>query len=209
MQNKLARNPRQVRRTVKTYFAYQFFTPTIFATHGAVAAGKIGVTLNLLSVIGAVSLSWMHTKTAPFGTLVSNRDYETLDRKYRATFWQSTFIFAAGCCALMSGLWLAGLLGYPLAERFASWPVMIVFMIAVGLNHSVFNRTIYLRAYKSEPFYLLHLVNGLAVAAMLAWFAPRVALFDLSLIYCLGSSLPVALVTVVAFHRFRRTAQTA
>jgi hypothetical protein len=194
---------------ISGYFAYQFFTPAIFAARGAEEAGRVGVTLNLLTVIGAVSLAWMQTKTAPFGTLVANRDYETLDRRYRTTFWQSTFIFAAGCAALLVGSLGLDRLGYPIVDRLAPFPVMMVFMIAVGLNHSVFNRTIYLRAYKSEPFYLLHLVNGIAVAAMVAVFAARVSLYELSLIYCIGSSVPVALITVFVFRRFRRIAQTA
>ncbi len=194
---------------ISGYFAYQFFTPAVFAAKGADAAGKVGVTLNLLSVIGAVSLSWMQTKTAPFGALVANRDFETLDHRYRVTFWQSTFIYAFGCFGLLAVLWLAGWYGHPFALRFAPFPVMIVFMIAVGLNHSVFNRSIYLRAYKSEPFYALHLVNGILVGAMLYTLAKRVELFDLSLIYCLGSSVPVALITVFIFRRLRRVAQAA
>ena len=189
---------------VSGYFAYQFFTPTIFATHGAVTAGKIGATLNLLSVIGAVSLSWMHTKTATFGTLVANRDYQTLDLKYKTTFWQSTFIYIIGCAALLFGLWLFARLGYPLADRFASWSVMSVFMLAIGLNHSVFNRTVYLRACKLEPFYLLHLVNGSLVTAMLVYLTARVSMLQLSLIYCIGSSIPVAALSMIIFRKVSR-----
>jgi hypothetical protein len=189
---------------VSGYFAYQFFTPTIFATHGPVTAGKIGVTLNILSVIGAVSLAWMHTKTAPFGTLVANRDYQTLDLKYKTTFWQSTFIYIIGCAALLFGLWLFARLGYPFADRFASWSVMSVFMLSIGLNHSVFNRTIYLRACKLEPFYLLHLANGILVAAMLIYFTARVSMLQLSLIYCIGSSIPVAVLSMIIFRKVSR-----
>lgn len=47
---------------ISGYLIYQLFTPVIFATGGAIIAGQIGMTLQVLNGIQALSMSWINTK---------------------------------------------------------------------------------------------------------------------------------------------------
>lgn len=194
---------------VSSYFAYQFFTPAIFAAHGADLAGQVGMTLNLITVIGALSLAWIQTKAAPFGQLVAQRDWAALDALYHRTLYQSVTVFALGCTGLASVVMLLRWWHHPIANRVLDLPNTLIFMAAAGLNHIVFCRGIYLRAHKDEPFYGLQLVNGLIVGAILLFIAPRYGLLAVSTTYLLGACLPVLLCSGAIFRKYRQKHHTS
>ncbi len=197
---------------ISGYFAYQLFTPLIFAANGhdkgPEAAGRIGVTLTILGVIGAVSLSWMQTKASPFGIMAARKEFDELDTLYRKTFWQSTLVYVVGCLSLLLVLYLMKILEVVMVQRFASFPVIIVFMIALGLNYSVFNRTAYFRAFKKEPVYKMHLINGIWVGTILTLLISHVSVLNLAIIYCLASCFPSALYTSWMFTTWKNEVQS-
>ena len=47
---------------VSGYFIFQFFNPVLFATEGAVVAGQMGMTLQVLNAIQVFAMSWQNTK---------------------------------------------------------------------------------------------------------------------------------------------------
>ena len=56
--------------------------PVVFYYQGEVAAGRFGMTWQVLTSLQAACMSWIKTRTAQFGMLVGNRDYAELDRIY-------------------------------------------------------------------------------------------------------------------------------
>jgi hypothetical protein len=193
---------------ISGYFAYQFFTPAVFASHGAALAGRLGMTLYLINVVVTVSLAWMQTKAAPFGQLVANRNWTELDTLYRRTLWQAVGMYLLGSVGLIGAIELLGWLQHPIAARFLDLPTALIFMIASGFNQVVFCRSVYLRAYKAEPYYVLQLANGIVVGAILLLLVPRVNLSSLALAYLLCACLPVMLISGVIFRKYQRTART-
>lgn len=186
------------------YFANQFFTPAIFKTHGAELAGKVGMTLNLINVIAAVGLSWMQTKAAPFGLLVANREWPQLDRIFFRTLNQAMGVYLFGCTCLLGVMQFLHWLHHPIADRLLDFPTTVIFMAALGFNLRVFCRSVYLRAHKAEPYYVLELVNGAIVGIILFVVVPRAGLSAVALAYLLAACLPVQLISIVIFQSFRR-----
>jgi len=185
------------------YIAYQFFVPAIFAAHGAAVAGRLGMTLNLISVVGAVSLAWMQTKASPFGQMVANRYWGLLDALYRRTLFQAMGVYVAGCLALVVAMELLRWIQHPIAARLLDLPTVLIFMTASGLNQITFCRSVYLRAHKVEPYYGLQLANGAIVGFILIVLVPHASLPVVALAYLFAACVPVTFISGVIFRRYR------
>lgn len=145
----------------------------------------------------------MHTKAAPFGSMVAQRDWPQLDSIYRRTLWQAMAVYVVGCVGLIGVMELLRWLQHPIAARLLDLPTTLIFMTASGFNQLVFCRSVYLRAHKAEPFYVLHLVNGAIVGVILVVLTPRATLPTIALAYLLGACLPVLIISGVIFRRYR------
>lgn len=146
------------------YFIFQMFTPVLFATHGKVVAGQMGLSATVMGSVATIAIAWMSTKSATFGTLLSRRDYGVLDRLFFPALWQSWGLCMVGGAAVWLMVFVFHALHWKIAHRFLPLPPLALLIGATVINHGVFAEAIYLRAHKREPF----LVQSLAVAAAVA-----------------------------------------
>ena len=150
---------------LSSYAVLRMFDPILFATHGPVVAGQMGMSLAVMASIAAFALSWVTTKSAPFGMLISQQEFEKLDRIFFPTLWQSLIIEMLG-----GGLFWCGVVilqrFYPhLGARFLS-PLPLLLLVATTVVYHVVNAEwIYLRAHKQEPFLGIAVLAGLLIAA--------------------------------------------
>jgi hypothetical protein len=146
------------------YFIFQLFNPVLFAYRGAAEAGRMGMSLTIASALGGIAIAWMSTKASPFGALIARRDFETLDRLFFRTLWQSALLLAAGVVALLLGLGFVTLRFSHLATRVLPLPVFALLLATTLCNHFVFSEALYLRAHKREPFLSITIVGGFFTA---------------------------------------------
>jgi hypothetical protein len=134
------------------YFIFQLFNPVLFAYQGPIEAGRMGMSLSIVTSLGAVAIAWMNTKASPFGSLIARGDTATLDTLFFRTLWQSTFLLTAIAAAFFVAL-LAVEHNLPkVAMRvLPSWPFALLLLTTI-LNHLIFCEALYLRAHKREPF---------------------------------------------------------
>lgn len=153
------------------YFITQTFVPILFATQRAGTAGKMGLSLSITSAIATISLAWISTKAAPFGSLVARRDWAEMDRMFFPALWRSTLMLVLG----ETGFWLLTLAlhGHPAAHRISVRLLdplpLAMLMGAIVCSHVVGAKSIYLRAHKQEPFLPLSLTVG-GLTALGSWF---------------------------------------
>jgi hypothetical protein len=134
------------------YFIYQLFNPVLFAFHGAVAAGQMGMSINVVTAIWAVGLAWVNTKAAPFGNLIAKRDFKGLDRMFFPCLWQSLAAVACGGMMFWAAAFYARYLHHPLGQRLLD-PLPLGLLVAtMVVNQIVVAEATYLRAHKQEPF---------------------------------------------------------
>jgi hypothetical protein len=163
------------------YFIFQLFNPVLFAYRGATEAGRMGMSLTIVSALSAVAVAWMSTKASPFGTLIARGEYGTLDRLFFRTLWQSTLLLATGAGVLLLGFAAVTQRLPHLAARVLPTPVFGLLLATVVCNHVVFSEAIYLRAHKREPFLPLSIAVGVLTACSTLlmgrlWGAPGVTL---------------------------------
>jgi hypothetical protein len=155
------------------YFTFQIFNPILFAYRGPVEAGQMGMSMNICGTLSALTISWMNTKSAPFGRMIALRDFKLLDTVFFRTLIQSTTAAILAC----SGVWVVTLLLRAHHVRFALRllpPLPFALLLAATIaNIVVFGLAIYLRAHKQEKFML----NSIAGAL---WIAPTALIFGRS-----------------------------
>lgn len=147
---------------VSGYFMTAFFTPVMFKFHGAVEAGRLGMTLNLITIIAAISSSWVLPRVPAFGMLIRQREFKELDSLFKninkAVFVLSSlaafFIYLAVSFVYVTGMSFAGRLLSP-------GPVALL-LIATVLNGMSLPMGYYLIAHKEMPTLNVSVMAGLS-----------------------------------------------
>ena len=146
------------------YFIYQLFNPVLFAYHGAVSAGQMGMSLNLSNALQSVAISWMNTKAAPFGGMVARKEYARLDQVFFKSMRQSVAVFCAGAILVVLGTFYLNIRHFPFASRLLSPGCVTALLASTSINLIVFGQALYLRAHKQEKF----LGNSIVAAILIS-----------------------------------------
>lgn len=148
---------------VSGYFIFLLFSPVLFAFHGAVAAGRMGMSMSVMGAIAAVALAWVTTKMAVFGTLIAKGQFRELDRIFfHALWWSGGLITLGGVTFEVVALYLHSV-HHPFSQRILD-PLPLGLLIATTiLNHIVGTEAVYLRAHKQEPYLGISILNGCLV----------------------------------------------
>ena len=150
---------------VSGYFIFQLFNPVLFATEGAAVAGKMGMTLNVMSAIQALALSWLFTKVPLYSRLIALKDYLQLDRVFKSTVKNMSLVCFTLFILMILGVWLLRVLniefnGNKLGERFLDFGPMLLMMASAFINLFVNAWATYLRCHKKEPFLINSICAG-------------------------------------------------
>jgi O-antigen/teichoic acid export membrane protein len=147
---------------VSGYFIFQFFNPILFATEGPVVAGQMGMTVNALSGVLSLSMSWIYTKVPAFSNFISLKKYVDLDKLFFKSFYQSLVINILGVItffAIVEGL---RYYHFPLGNRFLSSYPLLCLCSTFIFNQMIFSMAVYLRSHKTEPL----LMQSIALAVL-------------------------------------------
>lgn len=152
---------------VSGYFVFQLFNPVLFATEGAVVAGQMGMTMQVLTAIQALSLSWLNTKIPLFSGFIALKEYRQLDEVFNRTTKQMLCVSLALLSMVFVGMWLLiktrlCLGGIVLSDRFLPLLPLFLLMIAIYLQQFTNAWATYLRCHKQEPYLALSVCSGLA-----------------------------------------------
>ncbi len=146
------------------YFITQLYNPVMFAYHGAAEAGRMGMALSMSSSLSGVALSWLSTKSSPFGQMVARKDYESLDRVFFRSLWQSLGLLVMAAGGVFAILLYLKYIHHPIGLRVLD-PLPLAFLFtATIIQHIVNAEAVYLRAHKKEPFLWTSVAGGVMTA---------------------------------------------
>jgi hypothetical protein len=155
------------------YFLFWIFNPVLFAFRGPVEAGRMGMSLSLANAIQAIAVSWVSTKSAPFGTLIARKEYRRLDQTFFQALWQSFAVSLAGALVAWLGCVYLNLRHFSFAQRLlgpVSLGILLLYMI---VNVVIYAEAYYLRAHKREVFFVNSVVGAIAVTVCTFIFGRR------------------------------------
>ena len=149
---------------VSGYFIFQLFNPVLLRYHGPVAAGRMGMSLNISNAIAGVAISWIATKSAPFGAMIARREFATLDRVFFRSLAQTIALCVSGSLAVWTLDVLLGRYHVAFAQRMLPPLPFALLLGAMCLNQVVSSMGTYLRAHKQEKFLVNSVVAGILMA---------------------------------------------
>jgi O-antigen/teichoic acid export membrane protein len=182
---------------ISGYFIYQLFNPVLFATEGAVVAGQMGMTINVLNAIQAFAYSWQNTKVPLYSGMIELKQYKELDITFNKTLRQMigvSVVLIALLYALLFILRETGLSlgGSVIADRFLSFLPLTLMAIPMLLNQYIVSWATYLRCHKQEPFLINSIVIGALCGISTFLFGKLFGLRGITIGYC-------SIITFLAF----------
>jgi len=148
------------------YFIFQLFTPILFAYHGAVEAGQMGMSISIANTLMGIAIAWMNTKAPGFGSLVAKRDYINLDRVFALTFSRSLavmVIVGGGLCMIN---YIIHAESMQFAYRILDPLPFLLLVLATIFAYVTYAQAAYLRAHKEEPFMLISLISAALIGSL-------------------------------------------
>ena len=150
---------------ISGYFIFQLFNPVLFAAEGAVVAGQMGMTLQVLNAIQAFAMSWQNTKVPLYSGLIEMKQYVELDRVFNKTLRQMISV----CSVLFSLFFIVIAIlrisnlkigGSVIGDRFLGFLPLILMTVSVFINLIDGSWATYLRCHKKEPYLAISVVMG-------------------------------------------------
>jgi O-antigen/teichoic acid export membrane protein len=151
------------------YFNAYLMNPVVFHYHGSVAAGQVGMTWQVLSSLQAACGSWVKTRVARMGMLVSRGDYRELDRMFFRVSGIALGVMFLGCLAF----WLLDWGLHWIASRYATrlMAPLPTAVLAVGMLSALVTefQWTYIHAHHRSPYLLLTILNAIANGLLIWW----------------------------------------
>jgi O-antigen/teichoic acid export membrane protein len=154
------------------YFLFQLYNPILFAFRGAVVAGQMGMSLSLANALQSVAVSWISTKSAPFGALIARREYRQLDRIFFQAIRQAVTVCIVCATLTWVGCIYVNLRHFKFANRLLDPTLLGLLFLNATVNVVIFGQAYYLRAHKQEKF-LINSVVGAITSGLTAFFLGR------------------------------------
>jgi hypothetical protein len=153
------------------YFLFWIFNPVLFAFRGPVEAGQMGMSLSLANAIQAIAISWISTKSAPFGTLIARKEYQLLDHTFFQALSQAVAVSVAGALFAWIGCIYLNVHHFRFAQRLLSPVSLGILLVYMAINVVITSQAYYLRAHKQEVFFTNSVVGAILVTASTFLFA--------------------------------------
>lgn len=147
------------------YLITQLFNPILFRYWGPAVAGQMGMTLTITSALAATSAGWLNSKAPAMGTLVAKRQFRELDRLAFQATWQSVLVLSLGAATVGIAIGWLQRAGYSFGHRVLPVSIVAILLVNAIAAHLLTAMTLYLRAFRAEPFAPVYVVYGLCVAA--------------------------------------------
>jgi hypothetical protein len=142
------------------YFAYSIMVPLTFAYQGAEIAGKLGMSLSIISGIIGIALSITIPKASQFGGLIADHQYHEANGVLRRLIINVLIITTVLSLGLTILYEILAYYNYKFIDRLLPIELFILLLISTIISSSVMPIGYYLRSYKKEPLLILSIVTG-------------------------------------------------
>lgn len=154
---------------VVNYFVYSLYTPVVFHYHGAIEAGRFGMTWQVFGVLQVLGLAWVQTRVPRFGMLIAQRDFAGLDVLWRHTALVAIGVFALGMGAFLLFQVALNYFDIEFARRLLGIESTLLLLPTGLLALWVQCAASYWRAHKAEPLGFSAAIPGLMNGALVWW----------------------------------------
>ncbi|MFC1571225.1 hypothetical protein ACFL31_01570 [Candidatus Margulisiibacteriota bacterium] len=180
------------------------FSPIIFVFRGAVEAGRIGMTVFLVSALSLSSFMWISTRAPKFGELAAKKKYKELNKVFFISIIGALLIALFGSIVIFSFIFILYLYNLPFSLRFIPPMPTLILLAATVLMQISYAQSYYLRAHKSEPFISLYLVSTIILFTMIFLTVDRWGVLGVTISYFAVVFLWIVPVGTIIWYRCRK-----
>lgn len=148
---------------VSGYFIFQLFTPLAFDYYGAEFAGKIGLSLSLITAGFTMSNVWLTSVYPKINMAIAKQEWKKLDTLFTKRFILGLITYLSGFTGFYI-LYLAFYTRFVLFERLLPPVPFLTLLLAWCVQYVVNAFALYMRAHKEEPLVGISIVSGVMVS---------------------------------------------
>ena len=187
------------------FLTFSLFNPILLIYHGPVAAGKMGMSLQIIMALNNAAMSWIDSKVPTFGGLIALKKIGELNKHFFKALRQSFAFLLLTIVFLLLLLSYLSATGSQYAERVIPLPYFCLLTIICLANHIVFSEASYLRAYKGEPFMIVSLINGITTAILASTLIPNLGTAGAVFSYAFGAILvSLGAGSVIFYNKYKK-----
>ena len=186
------------------FFMYSLFTPVMFHYYGAVVAGQMGMTWQVLSALQGAALAWLSTKVPFLGLLIAQKQYAKLDRIWLRASLIGITVMSLGGIGVWTFVYCLNRMDLSLRSRLLMPLPTALFIVATILMMVVQSLAIYLRAHKKEPLAAPGVISGLAIGGLVWLLGSRFGATGAALAYFLVLLIVTVPLTMMVWVRSRQ-----
>ena len=187
---------------MSSYLIYDIINPIAFYFCGPVAAGRLGMSNQLVRMIYNVAMNWSLTKTPRFGMLIAARAWAEFDVLWRRSTIQAVVFYLLGITAFLATVPFFGLFLPKVPARLAPLEVNAWLGGAMLLQTLVTAMALELRAHKREPYMWLSVVGAVLTSCLMLALVRIWGITGEAMGFCLATA--VMFVPCLMVYRIKR-----
>jgi len=165
MQYKLAAH------AIMAYLTFSAITLLIFKYIGPVEAGKIGMSFQIIGVVGSIGVIWVQIMGPRFAILAAAKRFEELDNSYKQIMKSSVSLLFVLCCAAVMLLQLAEFIHLAFSERLLGMHDFSILFLSIVAGQIIQVQAAYIRAHKKDEMLHIHIILGILCTVLIAYFS--------------------------------------
>lgn len=186
------------------YLIYQLFNPIVFYQLGAKTAGKMGLSIALVSALATLAASWYATRTPVLANLIARQQTNGAVYLFKRTT-KITTLFLIIIFLAFFGFYSGLVSVYPsIADKFLDMNALLMLMVAMTANHIISCQAAFARTFKEEPYLFYSLVMAV-LTLLIVFFGVRLLGINGMLVLYMALMVLVALpFSTMTFRYFMR-----
>ena len=191
--------------SVAYFLATQFLVLIVLTYESEEAAGRLGITLSMVTAIQMFALAWLQTNFS--STAIQ---HGSGNREQAGTFWRklavvSTTILVAALAVLTLLVACLPMFGASFEHRFISPAQLAVLSIGCVANHLISTQSFYVLSRRAPPI-LIASVVGFLVTALVVWMSGALyGVWGIVIAYAAAIALVALPLHSLAYLRFRKS----
>jgi len=174
---------------VSAFFAFKLFSPVLFHYYGPIVAGQMGMTWVLVGAVGSISSSFVIPKGPIFGILISKGKIKELHNMFFKLVKIVILIGLMGSILLCLLIFFINYYNHEYSTRLLPVIPTIFFLIGSLINSISLPFSLYLRAHKKEPLYLISICYALLIGMTTIILGKEYGPLGIGIGYCLVNLL--------------------
>jgi hypothetical protein len=149
------------------YFIFNLFVPLVFSIHGAVEAGRLGISITIFNSIMGLGLSFISSKAPNFTMHISRKEYKEVNKLF---IFSTTMAVLSTFLIICFGALVLLFMEYykfNLVNRISDKYTLLWIGLGVILNTFIAASATYMRAYLKEPMLLPSVVGAVITSIVL------------------------------------------